>query len=416
MVSIASLIPDVLTEIFFHCSPSEPSFRSWDAPLLLSHVCRNWRKMVLSSQLSWSHIAIPKWKDCPKGVTDLTRLWLTRSGCHTLTVEINLTDRRMYDLDKNEAAEESMLLQAIIEMLAPHRDRIRILRGAFPNRFISKLGIHGMMRAECLCYAGRFLSSEDFYPHNIGESGETQYMTLSIGPAREPLTQLKISNCRVQMETVSIQTQLTHLELSRLHRSSKLCAETTLNLLIRLSSLKVAKLDVYAWIDVAIADRNARFELPNLQVLALLSAKSRFLVPTVLRNIYAPNLRELHTTGTIMTTPGRDLEALHGFLQASQAPLQQLTLSHYSENTSLALGCLVSCPELQHLKWDDYEVDETTLQAVMALAQCGRNHIFSRCEDIDLPVEFHLPSDHVLLCFVPCSRCACLIFSRSRAQ
>jgi len=57
------LSPDVIRRIFFYCLPSDrnPVLSSREAPLLLGHICSQWRHIVLATPSLWAaiHITIP---------------------------------------------------------------------------------------------------------------------------------------------------------------------------------------------------------------------------------------------------------------------------------------------------------------------------------------------------------------------
>jgi hypothetical protein len=63
--SLLSPVPhlpiDILQEIFASCLPTEhyPVVSQYEAPLLLTQVCKNWRNIVLSTPHLWSAIHIP---------------------------------------------------------------------------------------------------------------------------------------------------------------------------------------------------------------------------------------------------------------------------------------------------------------------------------------------------------------------
>lgn len=58
--------------------------------MILTHVCRNWRNIALSTSVLWTHIVIPTWKQALAGIDMLLVLWLGRVGDRPLDVSIRL--------------------------------------------------------------------------------------------------------------------------------------------------------------------------------------------------------------------------------------------------------------------------------------------------------------------------------------
>ena len=60
LISPLRRYPDILQEIFHHCLPTahDATMNPWDAPLLLTHICRDWRNLALSTPSFWSTILI----------------------------------------------------------------------------------------------------------------------------------------------------------------------------------------------------------------------------------------------------------------------------------------------------------------------------------------------------------------------
>lgn len=100
---------DVLQLGLSSCLPKEPSLKAWDAPMLLTHVCREWRNAALEIGSLWSNIVLPCWKELPKGVDELMALWLSRA--HRVRW-LDVTSR-FFDEDTDKELEDDELQEGV---------------------------------------------------------------------------------------------------------------------------------------------------------------------------------------------------------------------------------------------------------------------------------------------------------------
>ncbi|KAJ7253522.1 hypothetical protein C8J57DRAFT_626003 [Mycena rebaudengoi] len=92
LMSLARRLPeDVLQEIFRACLPStgNPVMSSRVAPLLLTQVCANWRKIALCTPQLWAglHVVVPNVSRL-RQVTGAAETWLARSGALPLSITV----------------------------------------------------------------------------------------------------------------------------------------------------------------------------------------------------------------------------------------------------------------------------------------------------------------------------------------
>ncbi|KAJ7764876.1 hypothetical protein B0H16DRAFT_1526052 [Mycena metata] len=85
---IRSLPQDLLYELLIILT-SEPSLDGFDLALCLSHVCHDWRAVVVHSPLFWRFIPIPSSGSSPNHAAT-TESFLRRSGDQTITVAVFL--------------------------------------------------------------------------------------------------------------------------------------------------------------------------------------------------------------------------------------------------------------------------------------------------------------------------------------
>ncbi|KAJ6561763.1 hypothetical protein B0H19DRAFT_87464 [Mycena capillaripes] len=83
---------DVVTEIFTACLPADRNaiMSSAEAPLLLCHVCREWRNLAISTPRLWASLHIIAYGNVSKlqQINEATNMWLSRSGVLPLSISI----------------------------------------------------------------------------------------------------------------------------------------------------------------------------------------------------------------------------------------------------------------------------------------------------------------------------------------
>ncbi|KAK6996478.1 hypothetical protein R3P38DRAFT_2736772, partial [Favolaschia claudopus] len=92
LVSLARRLPeDVVREIFFSClSVTGNPVMSWrEAPILLTHVCANWRRIAIATPQLWSclHVVVPNSARLGR-LSAAADMWLMRSGSLPLTITL----------------------------------------------------------------------------------------------------------------------------------------------------------------------------------------------------------------------------------------------------------------------------------------------------------------------------------------
>ncbi|KAJ6561467.1 hypothetical protein DFH09DRAFT_1479786 [Mycena vulgaris] len=115
---VLTLPPEITSEIFLHCLPTSYTDRERNVvdpdepPMLLTHVCRTWREIAISTHALWAEI---DFNDIHS--TDLFETWLSRAGGLPLSVKIHIG----VDL------EEDSTISAISDTFVEHSGRIRSL-------------------------------------------------------------------------------------------------------------------------------------------------------------------------------------------------------------------------------------------------------------------------------------------------
>ncbi|KAJ7201151.1 hypothetical protein GGX14DRAFT_371575, partial [Mycena pura] len=90
----ASILPaEIVSEIFVHVLPAYPicpPLAGKSSPTQLTHICRQWREIAMSTPLLWRAIRIPFLHDESRA-SDLVffvETWLRRSGSCPLSIDI----------------------------------------------------------------------------------------------------------------------------------------------------------------------------------------------------------------------------------------------------------------------------------------------------------------------------------------
>ncbi|KAJ7221853.1 hypothetical protein B0H12DRAFT_1329061 [Mycena haematopus] len=90
---VLTLPNEITSEIFtkfIPVYPSPPPFTGPLSPTTLTHICRKWREIALTTPALWRAILFPSFKDENSRLC-LLKSWLSRSGCLPLSFEVQET-------------------------------------------------------------------------------------------------------------------------------------------------------------------------------------------------------------------------------------------------------------------------------------------------------------------------------------
>ncbi|KAF5327623.1 hypothetical protein D9619_004634 [Psilocybe cf. subviscida] len=143
LAPVRRLPVEVLQEIFQHCVPEKVEETVVDtryAPVLLTHICRSWRRIATATPVLWSsvHIVLPRPKPDVRGQTQAIHNrtlravteWLSRSASLPLHVSILDPDTRFSVTDP--------LSERLIKLVLSYSHRWRSLSLNIPARFLDK--------------------------------------------------------------------------------------------------------------------------------------------------------------------------------------------------------------------------------------------------------------------------------------
>ncbi|KAJ7019302.1 hypothetical protein C8F04DRAFT_337824 [Mycena alexandri] len=104
---VLTLPNETMAEIFLHflpiypkCSPLKGPF----SPINLTHICRKWRDIVLSTPTLWSSISLYFGHNNPTAEVHKLEIWLSRSGCCPMSVQITIDDHLDYKFSSAHCA------------------------------------------------------------------------------------------------------------------------------------------------------------------------------------------------------------------------------------------------------------------------------------------------------------------------
>ncbi|PPQ91156.1 hypothetical protein CVT25_003061 [Psilocybe cyanescens] len=123
---VRALAPEILSEIFHHCQrgsiaeilPEVPdSFHPLKGPLLLTHVCSQWRTVAVSSSRLWTTLRMQygfplRSQSQLRSQLTLALLWISRSGIAPLEVCFHLSD-----IVDNVQLEQNQIYRALLGSL-----------------------------------------------------------------------------------------------------------------------------------------------------------------------------------------------------------------------------------------------------------------------------------------------------------
>ncbi|KAJ7493154.1 hypothetical protein B0H11DRAFT_2005143 [Mycena galericulata] len=130
MYPVLTLPNEIVSEIFTHFLPAYPHcppVTGRRSPTILSHICRKWREIAVSTPVLWRSISIPPAQGRKNVASrfNLLETWLGRSGSCPLSLDMRST----------EASEVAQFTQAIVV----HCIRWQYLRLFIPQELLSSV-------------------------------------------------------------------------------------------------------------------------------------------------------------------------------------------------------------------------------------------------------------------------------------
>ncbi|EGN94142.1 hypothetical protein SERLA73DRAFT_78064 [Serpula lacrymans var. lacrymans S7.3] len=352
--------PEVITNIFKYCLPSEGSRPSTsDAPLLLSRICSHWRQVVLSTPHLWSALnlhlpaRIRDWDATLVSHVAALSFWLDHLGSHPLKLSIAHDAHPSISISTTE--QETFMLSSVpYKMLSACIEsschRLLTLSVIMPASFFSlfrQLAVQPLPRLEeiSLHPTDRSLSPGHLLLINFCNADRLYSLSTSI-----PL--YRIADINVPWH------QLTRLRLQDHYPDqSSLSLNDYFSILQHCTQVEQCVLRVF---DGLFHRPQALLVIPSLLdfrlsvVMFTQSPDSR--LAHFLSTLVFPHLQRLHIGCNIIPRPlhippGLCLLELSPFLLRTRRQLQSLTLEYMNVSSSQIFACCSILPQLTYMKF-----------------------------------------------------------------
>lgn len=359
---IQKLPLELLAEVFALCLPHVPSFRSCDAPMLLSHICHSWRGLALSQSSLWDTIYLPSpLEGLRQGTVALCALWLERSGARPLSVDFHLaSDYQPWKISDSHLK----AVHQVVRLLIPHAGRVTKLLRVTPQ-FLEDLRLERMVLLDDLFICDTVdLRSFGAGVQVQGQAAGARRVTTTPPMIVPPtLRCLSLRQTSFDLSVFSSLRSLAHLDLWQLQGNGQMSLRTCINLLRELSHLESCTLDVA----LSTYDRPSwrSHELPILMPkLSFFFISWDWLVDVgvILDVLSTPSLRRLGLRGPPPTR--QHWPHLRAFLQRSRPALTQLSIKEVGYADIAILDCLRLCPTLTNMSLSHCSVTTDLIRAL----------------------------------------------------
>ncbi|TDL25754.1 hypothetical protein BD410DRAFT_606722 [Rickenella mellea] len=230
---VGRLPPELWSNIFLDCLPFHPSFAALKAPLLLTHVCRHWRDVALSTPTLWSNISLTGGIE---SITDTTLIrfdmWLERSRSCPLSIDLpTITDYAccIRDADKLD------IVCGIILHLAANGHRLkRLLR----------IGSQYVTNSDTLQLSAMpWLEELHLCDFSVTRSNRSQDFPITRLP--ENLRTLTLQGMPLHLTTLPSMPRLCHLDLLESDVPEHMSTQKCLSVLAQLPTLETCGLSLF---------------------------------------------------------------------------------------------------------------------------------------------------------------------------
>ena len=379
---ISDLPTELLREVFRYTVPEFPNFRSDFAPLALTHVCKAWRKLATETPELWTNVVINNAALRRRNVLPLLHAWLQHSEPRLLDVDIdiNILDGEVRNMSLDAYRQKQNVYRRLLQLLVPHRHRIKNLRGILPISVTPDL-VDGMNSVEMMDLIG------------ISEvSSSDRPMHLHFSKPLPQLHYLSLESIGLEQASLVNQQQLTRLELSEMRNPTWMNCQAALQVLQTLPNLRTAYFGLNRPADNESMPRE-RVSFPELRELYVSCDDWEVVIDTqpFFDAISAPNLEKLALRGSVDTATG-SWDALLRFLLASGSPpLTHLAISDMGTTDMRLEQILRVTPTLTHLIVNHALVTPALLRSLIwdpirpdfQLAPNLRSIRFGACEDFE---------------------------------
>lgn len=369
---------ELLAEIFSLCLPPVPSFRSYDSPMLLTHICHPWREFALNQYSLWDTIYLPSpLEGLRPGTISLCSIWLARSGTRALSIDFHLAS----DYQPWKISEDHLkAVHDVVRLLIPHAKRVTKLLRVTPQFLEEDLRLEEMVCLDDLfiCDTADMRSVNAVHAQVRGNASPPRMI---VPPT---LRCLSLRQTSFDLSAFSSLHSLAHLDLWQLQGNGQMSLRTCINLLRELCHLESCTLDVA----MGNHDRHHWFRhepailMPNLSFF-FVSWDWLVDIGPILDVLSAPALRRLGLRGPPPTR--QHWPHLRTFLYRSRPLLTQLSIKEIGYADIDLLESLKLCPTLTNLSLSHCSVTTDLIRALqLDHNRSPQTYIISRLEHLSL--------------------------------
>ncbi|EJD06209.1 uncharacterized protein FOMMEDRAFT_153610 [Fomitiporia mediterranea MF3/22] len=354
---------EVLSLIFIHCVSFPPDFTE---PLILSEVCRKWRAVALQTPALWNTITLPiPGFDGGLPHIQIVEIFLKRSAALPLKVDLGLITGITPCSDSRRDLE---LRDEVVQTLAPHTNRIRVLENVMPNHLLHQFGISRLSCLEELLVCEDEKSGHVDYPVDGNQFSDT-------------LRLLDLCGTMFDIRRVGLPQNLSELYVREPTGQGQVSVPQSIALFSALPRLTHCYLDITRQPETGAEIQGPlRVSMPNLEVFYFSWPRDIDIGP-ILDALVAPILSTLGLRAQYAATiPWNELVR---FVERELPPLSIVSLVGSGNIHPGFAECLKNTPELENLTLSGFELGPSFLDALTLRHGKETSGLLPRLEYLD---------------------------------
>lgn len=364
-IRLNAIPPEVLSEIFWWCTPTVDDQESVPprSALTISHVCRHWRAVSVSSPYLWTYTKIPVYQGVLKPALALMELYLERARSRPIFVDLDFVDAYSYYKPVLD------LFEKVVSKAREHRPAFALADSFLATHLEASSTDEGPTREEWYFWNGRPAATSPSPLHN----NITSYMQLANtpAPARDVSPAVTLRALRIAVGSFILEpylhwsSSLTFLVLKDKNDYTNLTVFEAARILAAFPLL--VHCGMHIDFDMSDPPRLERgiVNLAFLQSLSL-SWTDWIDIGPLLDSISAPSVRELELAGRLPdTATGDNWGHLESFLRRNSPPLSHLILDQIDCFHISFLNVQALVPTLEGLWLEDCLLHDTIIRGLV---------------------------------------------------
>lgn len=339
------LYHELIAAILLQCMPDTPycPTSTSSPPLVLSHVCRSWRAVVMSETSVWASMAVEMSERNAVSTGMLSKMWLSRSGSRPLRISLSLYG--------DSVSPQHMEAIHTVFSFSPRWRDIKLFLPMRAFQLSPDIVQHNFPLLELLSLS----PEEDFYPVNF------------------PITMFQsaplLRHVSLGRDFEAEFYTLPFHQITRLDVNIMLGIDDCLSLLAMCPALQHCSINIIS-IAFSFVEMDTMVHLAELKILSIYTDQN---LSDFLDHLTLPALRELevrhdHETSHI-SWPHTDLKSL---VERSSCSLERLLLREVAMDDSDLTACLILFSTLIELGIDLHSSSKSlTDEALLMLTHNG---------------------------------------------